>query len=174
MILPIDFSFMLESTLELLATVDTGLRAIQWHFSGLTYKSFPTLFLSVNAARKQSSGHRFVLRYPMFPCDPCWITAGPARWRNWCWVHNMPCGSSAPAGSWKFHTTLQKLARVERRLTLSIPSSKSIISQPFIEKCRSVQWDFGSTIVVHRSKAMKSQVLCTVWCDITGEAAGEV
>ena len=37
-----------------------------------------------------------------------------------------------------------------------------------------MQWDFGSTIVVHRSKAMKSQVLYTVWYDITGEAAGEV
>ena len=37
-----------------------------------------------------------------------------------------------------------------------------------------MQWDFGSTIVVHRSKAMKSQFLYTVWCDITGEAAGEV
>ena len=37
-----------------------------------------------------------------------------------------------------------------------------------------MQCDFGSTIVVHRSKAMKSQFLYTVWCDITGEAAGEV
>ena len=58
--------------------------------------------------------------------------------------------------------------------TLLLPRSKSIISQPFIEKCISDAMRFGRTIVVHRSKAMKSEVLYTVLCDITVEAAGDV
>ena len=36
-----------------------------------------------------------------------------------------------------------------------------------------MQWEFGSTIMFHL-KAMESQVFHTVWCNITGEAAGEI
>ena len=61
-------------------------------------------------------------------------------------------------------------------LTLSIASSKNTLSQPFIEKCISDamriwlnKFRFYPSI-----KAMKSQVLHTAWCYITGEAARQI
>ena len=60
-------------------------------------------------------------------------------------------------------------------LTLSPPSSKSKSSQPFIEKCTSEVLRIGSIIMFHRHEwDMKSQVLHTEWCYISGEAAGEI
>ena len=59
-------------------------------------------------------------------------------------------------------------------LTPSFPSSKNTFSQLFREKCMSEaariwQYDHPSFEYV-----MKSQVLHTVGCDISGETAGEI
>ena len=59
-------------------------------------------------------------------------------------------------------------------LTLSLPSSKSTFSQPLQEECVSEMLRIGSIIILHLSKAMKSQILRTMWWHITGEAAGEI
>ena len=59
-------------------------------------------------------------------------------------------------------------------LTLSLPSLKSTFSQPFKEKCTREVARIGSIISFHLSKAMKTQVLHSVWCNISGEAAGEI
>ena len=58
-------------------------------------------------------------------------------------------------------------------LTLSLPSSKSTFFQPFKEKCISEVVGIGS-IIVHLSKLWRRQVLHTVWCNISGKAAGEI
>ena len=59
-------------------------------------------------------------------------------------------------------------------LTLSIPSSKSTFSQSFLEKCISEVVRTGTRIIFQSEYAMKSQVLHTVWCNMTGEATGEI
>ena len=53
-------------------------------------------------------------------------------------------------------------------------SSKRTFSQPFIEKCITEVVRNGSTLIFHLSKAMKSQILHTIWCTIFGAAAGEI
>ena len=60
------------------------------------------------------------------------------------------------------------------KLTLSLPSSKSTFSQPSKEKCISEVVRIGSIIIFQSESAMKSKVLHTVWCNIPGEAAGEI
>ena len=59
-------------------------------------------------------------------------------------------------------------------LTLSLPSSKSTFSpQPLKEKCISEVVRIG-TIFFQSESTMKREVLHTVWCNITGEATGEI
>ena len=59
-------------------------------------------------------------------------------------------------------------------LTLSLPSSKSIFSQPSKEEFISEVVRIGTIIIFKFEQAMKSQVLHTVWCNITGEGTGEI
>ena len=50
---------------------------------------------------------------------------------------------------------------------------KCTFSQPFKEKCISVVVRTGSIIIFHLSKLWNSQVLHSVWFNISGEAAGD-
>ena len=57
---------------------------------------------------------------------------------------------------------------------LSLPSSKSTFSQPIKEKCMKLgneNWLYNH---LSSEKAVKTQVLHTVWCNISGEATGEI
>ena len=58
-------------------------------------------------------------------------------------------------------------------LSGSLPSSRSTFSQPFKDRCISEVARIGSLIIFHLSKAMKSQILHTMSCNISGEVAGE-
>ena len=60
-------------------------------------------------------------------------------------------------------------------ITLSLPSSKSTFSQT--SHWETHMWcivRIGNIIIFHVSQVMKIQVLRTVWCYISGEAAGEI
>ena len=59
-------------------------------------------------------------------------------------------------------------------LNLSLPRCKVTFSQPFKENCMPEVVRIGSIIIFHLSKPVKSQVLHTVWCKISGEVAGEM
>ena len=65
------------------------------------------------------------------------------------------------------------LYRPWAELALSLPSSKSIFSQSSKEKCLSEVVRNGTKNHLSSEWAMKSQVLHTAWCSISGEAAGE-
>ena len=70
----------------------------------------------------------------------------------------------------------EQTCRESSGLTFSLLSSKSKHSRPNLLKikCISEVARIGSIIVFHLSKVWKSQVLLTVWCNISGEAAGEI
>ena len=56
---------------------------------------------------------------------------------------------------------------------LKIKTQNGSFSQPFKEKCISEVVRIGNIIIFHLSK-LYCQVLHTMWCDISGEAAGEI
>ena len=58
-------------------------------------------------------------------------------------------------------------------LSLSLLSWRSAFSRPFKDRCMSEVARIGSLIIFHLSKAMKSQILHTMSCNISGEVAGE-
>ena len=71
-----------------------------------------------------------------------------------------------------------QLSKVQKghvfNLTLSPPGSKSTFSQPREICTVSDAVSISSIIIFHPNEAMKSQVLHTVWCYISGKDAGEV
>ena len=93
------------------------------------------------------------------------------KYENYNRPHNSPWKQS-------IHDQLQDQPNAEHNfkvwitlLTLSLPSSKSTFSQPFKREMYSKNCLYNHLSSV---KAVKTQVLHTVLCYISGEAAGEI
>ena len=90
----------------------------------------------------------------------------------WCcsqvyWTADQVQNREAEVGSWRGRALVPISVSIESSLTLFLPSSKTTFSQPFKEQCIREVVRVGSIIIFYLSKAMRSQVLHTVWSNIS-------